>query len=108
MRIVLDECVPRRLGRDLTGHTVETVTRLGWNGIRNGELLKRLAAAGFEALITVDRGLSFQQNLQASGVSVILMSARRNSRDHLLPLVPALLAALSKVKPGEFLIIQNP
>ena len=57
MRILLDECVDRRLGRDLVGHSVLTVPGMGWAGIKNGELLA-LAEKEFEVLMTVDRQLS--------------------------------------------------
>ena len=63
MRVLVDECVDRRLTRDLLhAHEVRTVPQMGWPGIRNGALLT-LAAAEFGVFITVDRNLSFQQSL---------------------------------------------
>ncbi len=67
MRILLDECVPQRLGRELTGHAVQTVPQQGWSGKKNGELLGLMAAAGFEVLLTVDQGIPHQQNLPRPG-----------------------------------------
>ena len=60
MRILLDECLPKRLKRDLTGHTARTVPEMGWAGKENGELLA-LATGQFDVFLTVDRNLSFQQ-----------------------------------------------
>ena len=57
MRILLDECVPRRLGRELAGHDVRTVPEMGWSSKRNGELLQLMAAQGFEVFLTVDQNL---------------------------------------------------
>lgn len=66
MRVLLDECVPRALGKELVGHDVRTVTEAGWEGMKNGELLQ-LAAGLFDVLLTVDRNLEYQQNFAAFG-----------------------------------------
>lgn len=62
MRVLLDECVPRSLRRELPDHEVSTVAEAGWAGVKNGALLK-LAAQAFDAIVTVDRNLQYQQNL---------------------------------------------
>jgi len=62
MRLLLDECVPKRLGRALPGHEVRTVQEAGWAGVTNGALL-RAADGQFDALLTVDQGVQHQQNL---------------------------------------------
>lgn len=56
MRVLLDECLPRRLKTVRSGHDVQTVPEAGWGGKENGDLL-RLAAATFEALVTIDQNL---------------------------------------------------
>ena len=55
MRLLLDECVPKRLRRELSGYDVQTVREAGWAGLKNGALL-RAADGSFDALITVDQG----------------------------------------------------
>ena len=64
MRLLLDECVPKRLKRELPGHTVKTVQEMGWAGTRNGALLRR-ANVQFEALLTVDQGIEYQRIFRA-------------------------------------------
>ncbi len=59
MRILLDECVPRPLRRELTGHDVRTIREAGWAGKKNGELLALMAGAGFEVLLAVDQNLRY-------------------------------------------------
>ena len=76
--MLLDECVPRPLMRDLVGHDVRHVVDMGWSSKRNGELLQLMVAEGFEALLTVDQSLEFQQNLRAAGVGVVVAFARTN------------------------------
>ena len=100
MRILLDECVDSRLARELTGHSVTTVPEAGWAGARNGELLS-LAQTRFDAFLTVDRNLSFQQPLPKFRIAVVVVRAPTNRLRDLLPLVPEILAALSAATHGE-------
>lgn len=62
MRVLLDECVDRRLAREIVGHEVTTVPEAGWAAVKNGDLLV-LAEKSFDVFVTVDRNLSFQQSL---------------------------------------------
>lgn len=105
MRLLLDECVPRPLLRDLTGHDAHHVVDLGWSSKRNGELLKLMVAERFEVLLTVDRNLPFQQNLRASGIAIVIAVARTNRVKELRPLMPQLLDALGIVKAGEVITV---
>ena len=101
MRVLLDECVPRKLGRSLFGHVIRTVPQQGWSGKKNGELLALMAGAGFEVLLTVDQSIPHQQNLRSAGIAVVIMVAMGNQLADLLPLVPGVLATLSTVQPGD-------
>ena len=105
MRLLLDECVPRPLLRDLVGHDAHHVVDLGWSSKRNGELLKLMLAEKFAALLTVDQNIPFQQNLRTSGISVVVAVAHTNRVKELRPLIPRVLEALSSVKPGEFVTV---
>ena len=102
MRLLLDECVPKRLKRELPGHDARTVPDLGWAGIQNGVLL-RLANGQFDALLTVDQGIEYQQNLSGLSVSVVVMMAPSNDVDDLRPLLPGVEQALAKLRPGEII-----
>jgi len=107
MRIFLDECIDWRLSRDIVGHEVKTARQMGWASIKNGELLT-LAAREFDVFVTVDRNLSFQQNLGAAAISVILLQAPTNRLADLRRLVPRLLAILDSAKPGLPMIVDAP
>jgi hypothetical protein len=100
-RVLLDECVPRRLLRELPGLPVSHVRDEGWTGQRNGALLRLMRAAGFEVLVTVDRNLAHQQNVAAAGLAVIVLHARTNRTPDLVPLLPALRAALAAAPAGQ-------
>ncbi len=97
MRVLLDECVPRPLGRELSEHRVSTVQELGWSGTKNGALLRRAAAANFDVLVTTDQNLEHQQNLEAAGIPVIVLVASSNKLRALLPLVPELRQVLTSI-----------
>jgi predicted nuclease of predicted toxin-antitoxin system len=101
MRLLLDECVPRTLKQDFVGHDVSHVRDLNWTGKRNGEVLQLMQQAGFEAFITVDRNLAFQQNIESSRMAVIVLKAVTNRRTDLLRLIPAALTALTTIQPGQ-------
>jgi hypothetical protein len=102
MKVPLDECVPRKLRRELTEHAVITVTERGWSGIKNGKLLP-LAETEFEVFLTVDQNLKYQQNLKAFNIGVILLVARNNRLKTLLPLMPEVRRALENIKAGDFI-----
>lgn len=100
MRILLDENIPVGFAAELTGHEVETVTGVGWTGITNGKLLS-LASGGYDAFVTMDRGIEHQQNLATLPFGVLVLHAPSNRLAHLRPLAPAILSALTVLAPAE-------
>lgn len=102
MRVLLDECLPLKLKRELPGHEVFTVREMGWTGLRNGELLAR-AASRFDVFLTVDGNIPHQQNLAKSGIAVIVLAARSNSRRSLAPLMAKVRKAVPSLAKGQLL-----
>lgn len=100
MRVLLDESLPRPLGRLLVGHAVRTVGQAGWASFKNGVLLQ-LAAADFDVLITADQNIEFQQNLETLPLAVVVLVAESNRLESLEPLVPQILDALSVLEPKK-------
>ncbi len=88
MRVLLDECVPRKLKGSLTGHECRTVPEEGMAGKRNGELLSLAENAGFDVFLSIDRGIEFQQNLQTRRIAILVIHARSSRLADLLPHVP--------------------
>ena len=101
MRLLLDECVPRKFKQELPGHEVSTAREMGWSGKQNGELLALMRERRFEVFITVDQNVEFQQNVKASGIAVVVLAARTNRLKELRPLAPAVLRVLAAIRPGE-------
>jgi len=100
MRVLLDECVPRKLRNELPGHDVKTVADVKWAGTKNGALLQR-AAAEFDVLVTVDQGIPYQQNLSGVTLALIIIMAPSNDIKDLRPKMPEVLRVLTTIQSGE-------
>jgi len=108
VKLLLDENLPHQMRLELPGHDVYTVAYMGWGGVENGELLRQAVAAGFDALVTNDRGLEYQQNLAALPLAVVVILAPANTVEAIRSVYPALLAALAGLRPCEFVKVSAP
>lgn len=106
MRVLLDECLPKRLKLALRGHTLSTVPEMGWAGKTNGELLQ-LAKGKFDAFVTVDQNLQYQQNLEGSGMAVVLLVVRNNRYETFKPLIAKVQQALETISAGRLVRIES-
>ncbi|MDQ3585743.1 MAG: hypothetical protein M3407_08225 [Acidobacteriota bacterium] len=103
---MLDECVDRRCAEELSPHEVKTVPQMGWAGIKNGQLLS-LAEAEFEVFVTVDRNLSFQQNLSRYNIAVLILRATSNRLADLIPLASLAISVLPTHSKGTVQTISS-
>jgi predicted nuclease of predicted toxin-antitoxin system len=102
MRILLDECLPARLRRDLPGHQVQTVPHAGWAGIQNGKLLRLVADSGkFDVFLTMDKNLPHQQKLKDLPFAVVVLRAKSNRFEDTHPLMPEVFRRLAEFQPGH-------
>lgn len=106
MKILLDECIDRRFAREFGDRYVRTVPQMGWAGIKNGELM-RLAEEEFEAFVTVDRNLSYQQDIPRYSIALIVISSISNRYDDLRPFGGRVIEALEIAGPGTVTLISN-
>lgn len=102
MKILIDENLPRKLTAYLDGHECRTVVECGWSGKKNGELLA-LADPLFDVLLTLDKSLPYQQNLDSVRIAVLILYAYSNRVPDLLPVIPECLAALRSIQPRQVL-----
>ena len=103
IRVLLDENLPRRLKWALDMQLVAevlTVPERGWGGIKNGPLMT-LAASEFDVMITMDRGIAYQQNLIDVDICMVVLRAASNDIDDLIPIIPELNTVLAKVTTGR-------
>jgi len=87
-------------------NTCQTVTAAyaGFAGLKNGELLKAAADAGFDVLVTGDKTLQYEQNL--SGGKIALVSLSANGWRIIEPHVAKILAAVDDAVPGSFVRVE--
>jgi predicted nuclease of predicted toxin-antitoxin system len=107
MRLLLDECVPRRLRQKFEGFQVVTVEAAGFKGLKNGKLLAAAASADFDVLVTVDKNLRYQQNNAKLPMAVLLLSAYSNRVEDLEPLAEDALLVLTTIAKGDFIEIER-
>ena len=106
MKILIDECLPKKLKNSLKEHEVSTVPEAGWASKKNGELLQLMTNV-FEVFITVDSNMQAQQKLKSLPIRFIVLSAKNNKLETLLPLMPKVEEALTTIQNGEVRIIKE-
>ncbi len=100
MKLLPDECTPKRLILDFTGYDVQTVEQTWLKGLKNGALLQQ-ASSEFDVLITVDQNIPFQQNAANLEIAVVILKARSNRYSDLRTLVPRVLEILPTINAGQ-------
>lgn len=105
MRLLLDESVPAKLRHFLPNHQVRTAVEMGWSGVTNGRLLA-LAGMSFEAFITVDKNMPFQQNLGTLPIALVVLDSVSNELHALTPLLQILEQELAVLKPNTYVLVR--
>ncbi len=106
MYILFDQGTPAPLRAVRLGHQVVTAHECGWGQLENGALLSAAEAQGFEALITTDQNLRYQQNLSSRKIAIAVLSTTNWPR--IKPAVPLVVAAVNRLAPGAFVEVQIP
>jgi predicted nuclease of predicted toxin-antitoxin system len=107
MKILLDECLPRRLKDRFASHDCQTVPEALLGGKKNGELIALAERQGFEIFLTMDKGLEYEQNLTGRQIAVIILRAKSNRLVDLVPLVEACHTQMRSIKPGQIAWIEE-
>src|SRR5262249_3170278 len=106
MKLLLDECMPRRLKKALAPHEAFTVEDAGFKGLKNGRLLRE-ADGVYDVLITVDQNIPAQQNFSAMKISLVIIHAKSNRFEDLIPFIPKVLSSLNNICPGSVVRIES-
>ena len=97
MKLLLDENLPTKLKTFFSEqHSISTVMEMKWSGKKNGELLKLMNENGFDGLVTLDKNLKFQQNLNTFNIQVIVLNAPDSKLATLQPYIAELEKRLKK------------
>jgi predicted nuclease of predicted toxin-antitoxin system len=105
MKILLDECVTKRLKSHLAEFEVNTIHEMGWNGKKNGELVSLCTANQFEVLLTIDKNLGFQQNLKNYNIIVAVLNSKTSKLEELIKFLPAFKTRISGLKAPALLLV---
>lgn len=106
MRVLLDENINRKLKKEFDDcFYVTTVTEHGWNGKKNGDLI-RAAEIEFDVFVTMDKSIAYQQNLYRIDLGIILISARSNRREDVLPAIKEVNMMLRQIQSGELIRVK--
>ncbi len=111
MRLLLDENLPKRLKQNLKEHEIYTAADKDWTGISNGKLLELLTENKFDALLTFDKNIQYQQNFTKYTITVIVLNAPDNSYSTLKNMVQKIKDLLTtdlKVGPIEIKLEGQP
>jgi predicted nuclease of predicted toxin-antitoxin system len=106
MKILFDQGTPVPLRNHLPKHTVETAYEKGWSSLKNGELLTVAEAEGFDALLTTDQNLPYQQNLSGRSIGVVVLLT--TSWPRIKNNVALVVQTLENLRPGSYEEIDFP
>jgi predicted nuclease of predicted toxin-antitoxin system len=106
MLILFDNNTPRGLARFLSGHSVEEARMRGWDQLANGELIAVAEQAGFEVMVTADKNIRYQQNLEARKIALVVLE---NSQWPMVKQVAEkIAAAVNAARPGSYVDVDVP
>jgi hypothetical protein len=109
MRVLLDECLPKDLAREIPGHVVKTVPQAGWASISNGKLLRLIADSGkFDVFLTVDKRLPQRNKISLLPFAVVVLRTKSNRMIHVFPFAPEILRRLAEFQPGHVYVLTLP
>lgn len=86
MKILIDECLPKQLKNHLTEFEIFTVSEMGWESFKNGNLLRTAISSNFDIFLTADKKLKFEQNIKQLNITIVIFDVFRNKIENILPL----------------------
>ena len=107
MRVLLDNNVDRRMKALLSLHEVDHVQQLGWEHLKNGELLATAENAVYDALITADKNIRHQQSMRGRKISILVLNSVFVHFQAIRPLVPNILDALTELQEGVIILVEG-
>src|SRR5690349_17856173 len=107
MKILLDECVTKKLKRHLQEHEVFTVTDLKWSGLKNGKLLTECVNNNFDLLLTIDKNILYQQNIANYNLTLVVFDSESSKVEELIQFIPLFNLQLQEFQKRKSYIIKK-
>src|ERR1043165_7924390 len=108
MKILLDECVTKKVKPHLVDHTVLRVSEMKWNGLKNGELLKQAVENNFDIFLTIDKNISFQQSISKHNITLVILDVQSSNITDVLRLLKEFIKRISSMRRNEAYKISLP
>jgi hypothetical protein len=106
MRVLFDQATPVPIRPYLTGHTVSTAFQMGWDKLKNGELLAAAQQAGFDLFLTTDKNMRYQQNFAARTIAIVVLGQQQ--WPHVRPHIQRVVDAVNAARRGSFAEVDIP
>ena len=106
MKILFDQGVPVPLRKSLNSHEVKTLYELNWSTLKNGDLINRAEANGYDLLITTDQNLKYQQNLTERRIAILVLGT--TSWPRIQTSVKKVLVALAEIEISSYIEVEIP
>jgi len=107
MKVLLDECVTKRLKSYLKDFEVYTVPEMGWSGVKNGKLMSLCVANHFDILLTIDKNMMYQQNLEKHAISIAVLNVSTSKLDELVLFLPSFLKQVHHFEKHKAYLIEE-
>ena len=107
MKILLDECVTKRLKPLLSEFEVFTVTEMRWNGIKNGTLLSLCVENAFDLLLTIDKNMMYQQDLDKFDITIAVLNSLTSKIEELKLFIPSFKVQVNNLKKYKAYLIDK-
>jgi hypothetical protein len=107
MRILLDECITKRVKKYLIGLDVTTVSERGWSGIKNGKLMRLCIEHQIDILLTIDKNLIHQQNISSLSITIVVLNTPSSKSESIKEYLPNFLALINSFEKSRSYIIDK-
>ena len=106
MKVLLDECITKKVKPFLSEFEIFTVNEMGWSGVKNGQLMKLCIENNFDILLTIDKNLRFQQNLQNYNITIIILDTKSSKKEDIISLLPKFKLEINEFQKYNYYIIK--
>jgi len=107
MKVLLDECVTKKLKSYLKDFEVYTVLEMGWTGVKNGKLMSLCVANHFDILLTIDKNMMYQQNLEKYPITIVILNTLTSKLEELILFIPSFSKRISYLNKNKAYIIDK-
>jgi len=107
MKVLLDECVTKRLKPYLKDFDVCTVVEMGWSGVKNGKLMALCAMNHFDILLTIDKNMMCQQNIEKQPITIVVFNASTSKLEELMLFIPSFSKQIYSFEKNKVYVIEK-